>query len=156
MTTSESYISNFEEVRRRSIMIWESLPVPHYHSRPDNEAESFIEVIRHVLECERLFHIRIIKRGSVTDYRSPWEGRPLTNLSGELKFAEPYRAEFLDMVSGFSNEEMDNIEIAGNNKTKTRSLSDFLLRAAYHESVHAGQFLANLRVLGIERPYIWD
>ncbi len=137
-------------------MIWESLPEEHYNSRPDKEAESFIEVIRHVLECERLFHTRIINRGNVIDYQSPWEGRPYTDLSDELKFAAPYRNEFLDMIKGFSVEEIDNIEITGNKVTKTRTLGDYLLRSAYHESVHAGQFLANLRILGIDRPYIWD
>jgi hypothetical protein len=92
----------------------------------------------------------------VIDYQSPWEGRPYTNLSDELKFAAPYRSEFLDMVKGFSVEEIDNIEITGNKMVKTRTLGDYLLRSAYHESIHAGQFLANLRILGIDRPYIWD
>src|SRR6185295_15396680 len=156
MTSSELLIINFEEVRRRSITIWSALQPEFYHWKPDKAAESFSEVIRHVLECERLFHRRIMNRGHVPDYVSPWSGRPFINLDDELNFARPYRNEFLAAIRGFSKEELGSIEIKGGEITQTRELGDYLLRAAYHESVHAGQFLANLRAAGINRPYIWD
>ncbi len=156
MISTELLLLNFQEVRRRSIAIWQGVPEPWYPWKPDPEAESFIEVIRHVLECERLFHYRILNRGPVADYVSPWAGRPYKNLADELAFASPYRTEFLDMVQGFSNADLEIIEIAGRGKTKNRKLGDYLLRAAYHESVHGGQILANLRACRIERPYIWD
>jgi hypothetical protein len=35
-------------------------------------------------------------------------------------------------------------------------LGDYLLRIGFHEAVHAGQFLAYLRAMQIERPFIWD
>ncbi len=156
MNITQAYILNFEEVRRRSIMLWKGLPSEFNNWKPDKDAESFIEVIRHVLECERLFHMRIIKRGILPNYSSPWKDKPFVNLADELSFAEPFRNEFLDMVRTFSGQDLDAIEIIGKEKTRTRKLGDYLLRAAYHESVHAGQFLANLRALGIERPYVWD
>ncbi|HQQ82666.1 MAG: DinB family protein [Cyclobacteriaceae bacterium] len=156
MITTELLLLNFQEVRRRSIMIWQAVPEQWYPWKPDPEAESFIEVIRHVLECERLFHCRILNRGPVEGYLSPWAGRPYTNLADELAFASPYRTEFLSLVQGFSNAELETIEIAGRGKTKSRKLDDYLLRAAYHESVHGGQILANLRACRIDRPYIWD
>lgn len=156
MNITELYVLNFEEVRRRSVMIWKGLPMEFYHWKADRDAESFIEVIRHVLECERLFHARIINKGVLSNYNSPWKGREYTTLDNELKFAEPYRSEFLDMVRGFSERDLDSIEIVGKDITRTRKLGDYLLRAAYHESVHAGQFLSNLRALGIDRPYVWD
>jgi uncharacterized damage-inducible protein DinB len=156
MTSAETHILNFEEVRRRSIAIWQGLPNEFYNWKPDKDAESFIEVIRHVLECERLFHMRIVNRGPITGYVSPWAGRYYTNLTAELNFAQPFRNEFLNTVRNFSQDELESIEVVGKEKTRTRKLGDYLLRAAYHESVHAGQFLANLRTLGIERPYIWD
>lgn len=137
-------------------MLWKGLPSEFNNWKPDKDAESFIEVIRHVLECERLFHMRIIKRGILPNYSSPWKDKPFVNLADELSFAEPFRNEFLDMVRTFSGQDLDAIEIIGKEKTRTRKLGDYLLRAAYHESVHAGQFLANLRALGIERPYVWD
>lgn len=156
MVSTELLLINFQEVRRRSIAIWQGVPEKWYAWKPDHEAESFIEVIRHVLECERLFHSRILNRGPVEGYVSPWTGRPYTSLADELAFASPYRTEFLNLVQGFSNIELETIEIAGRGKTKSRKLGDYLLRAAYHESVHGGQILANLRACRIERPYIWD
>ncbi|MGI8580956.1 MAG: DinB family protein [Chitinophagaceae bacterium] len=156
MNILEVYILNFEEIRRRSIMLWKGLPEKFNTWKPDKDAESFIEVIRHVLECEQLFHMRIIKRGILTNYISPWSGRILIGLEDELKFAEPFRNEFVNMVRSLSEKDLDSIEIIGKEKTQTRKLGDYLLRAAYHESVHAGQFLSNLRTLGIDRPYIWD
>ena len=156
MNITEVYILNFDEVRRRSIMLWKGLPEEFNNWKSDKDAESFIEVIRHVLECERLFHMRIIKRGILTNYISPWGDRPIINLEDELKFAKPFRNEFLNMVSSFSEKDLESIEIIGKEKTQTRKLGDYLFRAAYHESVHAGQFLSNLRTLGIDRPYIWD
>jgi uncharacterized damage-inducible protein DinB len=156
MNTAEYYVLNFEEVRRRSIIIWKCLPDEFHNWKSDKDAESFIEVIRHVLECERLFHARIINRGILTNYISPWKGRPIINLEDELKFAKPFRNEFLSMVRSFSEKDLDSIEIIGKEKTRTRKLGDYLLRAAYHESVHTGQFLSNLRTLHIDRPYIWD
>ncbi|MDE3144953.1 MAG: DinB family protein, partial [Bacteroidota bacterium] len=91
MNITDTYILNFEEVRRRSIMIWKGLPEEFNNWKPDKDAESFIEVIRHVLECEQLFHMRIIKRGILTNYISPWADRPIISLEDELKFAATFR-----------------------------------------------------------------
>ncbi len=154
MTITEVFITNFEEVRRRSVLVWEGLPEEFYHWKSDKDAESFIEVIRHVLECEHLFHARILNRGINPDFISPWKNRPLGTLEDEIKFAAPFREAFLTMVWSFSAADLDSIEIIG--KYATRKLGDYLLRAAYHESVHTGQFLANLRTLQINRPNIWD
>ncbi len=154
MNTSDIYILNIEEVRRRSILIWKGLPEEFYHWKSDKDAESFIEVIRHVLECEHLFHSRILHRGINPNFSSPWKGRPLISLQDELNFDAPYRKEFLSLVRSFTEHDLDSIEIVG--RSSTRKLGDYLLRAAYHESVHAGQFLANMRTLQITRPNIWD
>ena len=157
MRTSGILLLNFEEVRRRSIMIWKSLPAEFYGWRPDKDAESFIEVIRHVLSCEHLFHARIVHRGHPEYYTSPWANRPLDNVADELAFASRYRNEFLSMVNEFTEEDLNGVEIAmSKDGTQIRKLGDYLLRAAYHESVHAGEFLANLMSLGVDRPYIWD
>jgi uncharacterized damage-inducible protein DinB len=156
MNSSTILALNFEEVRRRSIMIWRGLPEEFYHWKPDHSAETLSEIIRHVLECERLFHMRILNRGPVADYVSPWEGRSFIHLNDELQFAAPYRNEFITMVRSFSPEDLNTIEVKGRGVTQTRTLGDYLLRAAYHESVHAGQFLAHLRTLKLDRPYVWD
>jgi len=85
----------------------------------------------------------------------PGQDMPFTDLQNELEFAIPFRKEFLETVRGFTLDELTSIEIVRKEK-KTRSLADFLFRCAYHESVHAGQFLSYLRTLDLERPNIWD
>lgn len=156
MTTTESIILNFEEIRRRSIKLWSGLLPEFYHWRPDSKAQSCIEMIRHVLETENIYRLIIInKGGNADDFVSPWKDRPFIDLQNELEFAKSFRKEFLGTVLGFTPDELDLIEIVRKGK-KTRSLSDFLFRCAYHESVHAGQFLSYLRTLGLDRPNIWD
>jgi len=153
MTTTKILILNFEEIRRRSVMVWNGLPPEFFQWKSDKTAESFSEVIRHVLECERLFHTRILARGPLADYASPWKERPFVSVEAELKFAEPYRKEFLEMIGDFSERDLDDIVIG---KEHPRKLGDYLLRTGYHEAVHTGEFLSNLRTLDIDRPYIWD
>ena len=156
MTTTESIVLNFEEIRRRSIKLWSGLLPEFYHWRPDVNAQSFIGMIRHVLETENIYRLIIVnKGGNADDFISPWKDMPFTNLQNEFEFAMPFRREFLGTVLMFTPDELSSIEIVRKEK-KTRSLGDFLFRCAYHESVHAGQFLSYLRTLGLDRPNIWD
>ena len=156
MTTTESIILNFEEIRRRSIKLWSGLLPGFYQWRPDIKAQSCIEMIRHVLETENIYRLIIInKGGNADDFATPWKDIPLTDLQNELEFAMPFRKEFLETIRGYIPDELGSIEIVRKGK-KTRSLIDFLNRCAYHESVHAGQFLSYLRTLGLDRPDIWD
>jgi hypothetical protein len=156
MTTIESIILNFEEIRRRSIKLWSCLIPEFYQWRPDSKAQSCIGMIRHVLETENIYRFIIInKGGNADDFVSPWKDRPFTDLRDELEFAMPFRKEFLETIRGVTPDELSSVEIVRKEK-KTRSLVDFLYRCAYHESVHAGQFLSYLRTLGLDRPNIWD
>jgi uncharacterized damage-inducible protein DinB len=156
MTTTESMILNFEEIRRRSVKLWSGLTPEFYQWRPDNKAQSCIGMIRHVLETENIYRLIIInKGGNADDFVSPWENLPLIDLQNELEFAMPFRREFLETIRRFTVDELTSVEIVRKEK-KTRNLGDFLFRCAYHESVHAGQFLSYLRTLGVARPNIWD
>jgi uncharacterized damage-inducible protein DinB len=156
MTTTESIILDFEEIRRRSIKLWSGLPPEFYHWQPDIKAQSCVGMIRHVLETENIYRIIIINKGGhADDYVSPWKDIPITDLQNELEFAKPFRKEFLKTVREFTADELMSIEIVREER-KTRNLGDFLYRCAYHESVHAGQFLSYLRTLGLDRPNIWD
>lgn len=156
MTTAESMFLNFEEIRRRSIKLWSGLVPEFYHWRPDSKAQSCIEMIRHVLETEHIYRLIIVnKGGNGDDFASPWKDLPFTNLQNELEFAMPFRKEFLETILGFTPDELTSIEIVRKGK-KTRKLGDFLFRCAYHEAVHAGQFLSYLRTFGLDRPDIWD
>ncbi|GAB0155183.1 DinB family protein [Chryseobacterium sp. Alg-005] len=156
MTHTEIIILNFEEIRRRSIKLWSGLPPEYYYWKPDIEAMTAIEMIRHVLEGEHLFHKIVENRGNLGDYISPWQARPYTTLQDELNFAQPFREKFFDTIKAFSPEDLTHIEIIRSEKGQKRILGDYLQRIAYHESVHTGQMLAYFRTLGLDRPLIWD
>jgi uncharacterized damage-inducible protein DinB len=147
---------NFEEIRRRSIKLWEGIKLENYFWKPDTEAMSCIEMIRHVLESEHLFHTIVNRRGNLGDYPSPWKDRPYTDLKSELSFAQSFRDEFMQTIQSFSAEDLNNIEIIRSEVGQRRKLGDYLNRIAYHESVHTGQLLDYLRTLNAKRPLIWD
>lgn len=156
MTATESIILNFEEIRRRSILIWKAIPQHLYTWRPDAHAMTCLEMVRHVLEAEHLFHQIVQNRGDLGNYPSPWQHQPYSNVEDELLFAKSYRASFLTMLQHLPAEELHTVEIIRKEKGQRRFLGDYLNRIAYHESVHAGQLLGYLRQLQVERPQIWD
>lgn len=156
MTPTEIIILNFEEIRRRSIKLWKGIPAENYFWKPDENAMHCLEMVRHVLEGEHLFHIIVERRGDLGDYPSPWDGRTYVDLETELGFAAPFRAAFLNAIKKFSPEDLSNIEIIRSEKDQRRRLGDYLQRIAYHEAVHAGQMLSYLRSTGTNRPQIWD
>ncbi|TCP29392.1 putative damage-inducible protein DinB [Scopulibacillus darangshiensis] len=158
MNTNDLLILNFEEVRRRSIAIWTSIPEESLDFQPDPEAMSCQEMIRHVIEAEYLYHQILKNHGSafLTNVHNPYESRVFTTVKEELEFAMPYRKEFLNYVKSLSNEDLSNIKIDRSDAGYIRSLGDMLLRIAYHESVHAGQLLDYLRTAGVDRAKMWD
>ena len=155
MTQSELIILNFQEIRRRSIKLWNGLPEKYYNWKPDEKAMSASEMIRHVLEADYGWNI-IINQGDMTNYKTPWENRPFINLKDELKFAKPFRETFLKSIQQFSDKELNETEIIHPGYGDKKILAKYLLRIGYHESVHAGQFLSYLRAMNIDRPNIWD
>jgi uncharacterized damage-inducible protein DinB len=156
LNTAEVLILNFEEVRRRSLKVWSTLTPDIYFWKPDPDAMSCLEMIRHILESEHIYQWIIYNKGVPGTYVSPWEGRPYTSPGDEIQFAKPYRDEFLEFVSGFTPEELETVEIIRAEKNQRRILVDYLQRVAYHEAVHNGQLLGYLRTIGVERPNIWD
>lgn len=156
MTQNEIILLNFEEIRRRSVKLWTGITPENYFWRPDINALNCLEMVRHILEGEHLFHMIVNKRGNLGDYVSPWIDRPYTDLQAELDFAKPFRMAFLEAIKGFDPIDFSSIEIIRSEKGQRRRLGDYLQRIAYHEAVHAGQMLSYLRTLGLERPLIWD
>ena len=156
MNAIEIILMNFSEIRRRSIKLWSGISKEHLHWKPDESAFSIIETIRHVLETEHLFHIIVQNRGNLGDYQSPWNQLKYSDIENELNFANTYRTEFLKMIEGFSELDLNSIRIERNEVGQSKILGDYLNRIAYHESVHTGQMLGYLRTFGIERPLIWD
>lgn len=156
MNAIEIILLNFSEIRRRSIKIWEGIPDKHLHWQPDKDALSIIEMIRHVLEGEHLYHKIIEKRGRLGNYMSPWQKLAYSNLNHELDIAKEYRKSFIMMLEHLSAEDLKNIVIERKAQGQKRKLGDYLNRIAYHEAVHQGQMLGYLRTLGVPRPIVWD
>lgn len=156
MNSIELIILNFNEVRRRSIKVWTSIPQEKLQWKPDDEAMTCLEMIRHVLESEHYYHLAIKNRGSLSNFDSPFESQPFTSVTAELEFAEPYRNQFIETIRSCTEKDLTNIKIDRSDSGYIRDLGDMLLRVAYHESVHTGQLLDYLRSAGIPRPLVWD
>jgi len=156
MTSNQLIILNYEEIRRRSIKLWTGIPEKFYHWQPDEDAMSLIETVRHVLESQYIYQQIIIARGDKGDLTSPWEGRPYTSIADEIAFAQPYEHDYFEMIRSFTNDELLEVEIIRPELNQRRKLGDYLMRIAYHEAIHAGNVLSYLRILGIDRPNIWD
>ncbi|WJH37024.1 DinB family protein [Paenibacillus sp. CC-CFT747] len=156
MKAIELVVLNLEEVRRRSEKVWRSLPADRLDWKPDGEALSIKDMIRHVLDSERYYHLALLNRGSLTSYESPYEGREFTTVEEELAFARPWREAFLTTVKSFREEDLPAIRIDRSDAGYVRTLGDMLLRIAYHESVHTGQLLDYMRTAGVPRPRVWD
>ncbi len=114
-----------------------------------------LEMIRHVLQADYGWN-RIVSQADMSQYKTPWQGRPFVSVEDELGFAKPYREELLNTIKQFSDYELANTEIIHPGNGEKKMLGQYLLRIGYHESVHAGQFLSYLRAMGVERPEIWD
>lgn len=155
MVDADFLLSNFHEIRRRSILLWRGLPEEHYFWRPDPQAMTAMEHIRHVLAADYGWNM-IIHNADMSNYCSPWEGRPFTDLNDELAFAEPYRLEFLESVRQFTPTQLATTEVIHPGNGTKKLLGEYLLRIGYHEAVHAGQFIGYLRAMGVDRPFIWD
>lgn len=156
MNAIEVILLNFEEVRRRSVKVWESIPEASLDWKPDVDALDIKDMIRHVLESEHYYHLALLKKGSLVSYESPYEKRVFTTVEEELAFAQNYREKFINTVSSFSEDDLSNVEIDRSDVGYVRTLGDMLMRVAYHESVHTGQLLDYMRTVGIERPRVWD
>jgi hypothetical protein len=156
VNSNELLVLNFEEVRRRSIKVWKEIPVHLLDWKPDQEALSMKEMIRHVLDSEYYYHLCILNRGSLETYESPFEKRSFTTVDDELDFNQPYRDKFLTTIKTFAEADFSNIKIDRSDVGYVRSLGDMLLRVAYHEAVHTGQMLDYLRTANSKRAHIWD
>lgn len=156
MNSIEIILLNFSETRRRSVNLWKGIPDEYLSWKPDKQAFSIIEMIRHVLEGEHLFHQIIEKRGNLGIYQSPWKDLEYIDVQNELQFTEKFRREFLKMIQDLSESDLETIKIERSEVGQSKKLGDYLNRIVYHESVHTGQLLSYLRTIGIDRPQIWD
>ena len=156
MNSIENILLNFSEIRRRSLKLWNGIPNEYLNWKPDEKAFTIIEMIRHVLEGEHLFHKIIENRGNLGKYQSPWKSREYSSLKSELDFSKKYRTDFLNLIGELKDSDLASVTIERKEVGQSKELGDYLNRIAYHESVHAGQLLSYLRTIRIDRPQIWD
>jgi uncharacterized damage-inducible protein DinB len=156
MNATDVLALNLEEVRRRSVKVWLAVPADRLHWKPDEGAMSCAETVRHVLEGEHLYTLMLRSGGSLSSDETPFKVRPYTSVEDELAFAGPYHRETLELVRSFSPEELAARKVDRSDVGYVRTFGDFILRMAYHESVHAGQLLGYLRSMGAPRPTVWD
>ena len=59
--------------------------------------------------------------------------------------------ELIELVGSYAAEELRTVRVSRPERGYVREAGDFVLRIAYHESVHAGQMLGYLRAMGVDR-----
>lgn len=156
-TAVDAIVWNLQETRRRSIKLWRSLPDEQLSWRPDPEAMSFGEMIRHVWTASHSYHLILLNNGSLKEEpQYPFDHVPIESVEKEIEMSQPYFDDFIRYVSSITEEELETRDIDRSDAGYIRKLGDMLLRIAYHDSVHAGQFLQYMRMAGLQRPKIWD
>ncbi|MDQ0217918.1 DinB family protein [Peribacillus cavernae] len=157
MNEIDIIVMNLKETRRRSVKLWESLPDEWITWQPDEEALSFGEMIRHVWGASYHYHMVLLNNGSLKiEEPAPFEQEPISSVKREAELSEPYFNDFIAYVQSLHPEELHLRLVDRSDVGYQRYLGDMLLRIAYHDAVHAGQFLQYIRQAGLERPNIWD
>jgi hypothetical protein len=156
MNPIDLVILNLEEIRRRSLIIWDSLPTSYYQWKPDDTAMSALELVRHVAGADFGWNWILNTNGNMEGYSSPYDKIELIDIETEMRHAKTLRSNLYTTIRGFSPEDLNSINIMHPGTGGTRKLGDYLLRIGYHESVHAGQLLSYFRGMALERPFIWD
>jgi uncharacterized damage-inducible protein DinB len=155
MKAVEVILSELEENRRRSILIWKAIPEEFLNWKVDERSISLIETVRHVIDCDEWYRQTIIQQDSTTlDYDAIFGERSLTSVQEELKHNEDRRKAFLELVSSLSDEDLNSIIIKRMHGPK--KLRIFLSEIPYHEAYHAGQINLSLKMLNVSCPDIWD
>src|ERR1043165_9035894 len=106
MHSTELLTLNLEEVRRRSVKVWQGIPAERLQWQPDAGAMTCIEMVRHVLEGEWLYMQILRSGGSLASDESPFNPRPYSDVDAEIAFAEPYRTEFLNLIRSYTPEQL--------------------------------------------------
>lgn len=156
MNSIELAVLNLQEIRRRSIKLWRALPDEKLAWKPDEQALSLGETIRHVWTSQ-VYYYEALKLGkSLTYYEEPFENHPVISVEEEISRSLPYFEDFLSYVRTLTEKDLKICKVDRSDVGYIRTYGDMLNRIGYHESVHTGQFLQMMRTAGISRPNIWD
>ena len=156
MNPGELLILNLEEIRRRSIKLWQGIPADKLYWKPDAQVMSCIETVRHVLEADWSYMQMLQIGGSRDSEETPFTGQPYVSVQAEIEFSKPYRQALLQLVGSYTVEDLAAKKVDRSDRGYIRSFGDFLLRIGYHEAVHTGQLLDYLRTMDVLRPLMWD
>lgn len=156
MNQIDLIVLNFEEIRRRSMKVWQAIPSNMLNWKPDEKALTCAEMVRHVLESEYIYLQILQNRKSISNPENPYDLIEFTNVQDDLDRAVHLRNEFINYLKSIEVSELESVKIDRSDVGYIRTLGDMLLRVAYHESVHTGQLLDYMRTMNIERPNIWD
>lgn len=156
MNSIDVLILNMSEVRRRSEIVWRSIDKEYYEFKPDKEALTIFEMIKHVLQSEYMYHEMFIRGGSIEEIPTPYDD--INNSIEELiVVSKKYRDEYKEFIKKLSEENLTDIKIdRSQDAGYIRTIGDMIERVTFHETVHLGQLLDYMRTAGIERPRIWD
>jgi uncharacterized damage-inducible protein DinB len=155
MTAVGLIILNLSEVRRRSVLVWKSIPDNRLNWKPDDAAISLGEMIRHVWEGMEGYR-RIIQNSGSLELPDSYTSETISSTKTELELAATHFTQFIRDVQTFSETDLEQKIIDRSDVGYKRKLGDFLARVAYHEAVHTGQMLQYMRAANIPRPNIWD
>ncbi|UBH13372.1 DinB family protein [Macrococcus armenti] len=149
-------ILNMSEVRKRSEIVWGSIDKEFYEFKPDKDALTIFEMIKHVLQSEYMYHAMFIKGCSTEEIPTPYDDIE-SSIEELIVVSKKYKGEYKEFIKKLSEDNLTNIKIdrsqyAGYIKT----IGDMIERVTFHEAVHLGQLLDYMRTAGIERPRIWD
>jgi hypothetical protein len=154
--STDILILNLEEIRRRGLKVWQGIPDDRLDWKPDPEAMTSIEMVRHVLEGEFLYMSMLERGGSLPSEDSPFKSRSYGDVESEVSFARPYRQQLLELIATYSERDLLARKVNRADKGYVRSAGDFILRMGYHEAIHTGHMLGYLRAMNVPRPNIWD
>ncbi|ERI09671.1 hypothetical protein HMPREF0083_02242 [Aneurinibacillus aneurinilyticus ATCC 12856] len=116
---------------------------------------TFGEMIRHVWSASFHYHMLLRNNGSIkTDIHTPYDEEPITSVEKEIELSQSYFSDFIEYVESISTEELESRLINRSDIGYQRYLGDMLLRIAYHDAIHTGQFLQYLRMVELERPIV--
>lgn len=141
-----------EGTRRRSRLIWQSIPEEKSLWRPEGAVLSIADLVRHVADADQFWGNAV--RGDL--YRGVDQAsRPVGSLAAEIALAESRRREILELLRDLPASEFNRmVEIP---KYNLRQEVVFIFtRLADHEAHHRGQLVVYLRMGGLSVPYIWD
>ncbi|MFT4416658.1 DinB family protein [Fredinandcohnia humi] len=157
MNPLDLVLLNFKECRRRFLITAASFPDELLSWKPDKDALSVGETIRHVL-LHDLSWLTICKEGRLPtdEERGHLWSKPFTTLKDEIERTTVYYDEFIHYVSTLNEVDLETTYIDWPHKPIRRALGDTLERKSYHDAVHTGQLLQYLRMLHLDRPMIWD